>query len=170
MKRRFGARAAGAAALGLGFVLALAGCQTSGTSSASGSGTGTGEWDDGSSGSGGGSGTEAASVLQPVYFDYDRAEIRSDARPTLRSNGDAVNANTDWGTVTVEGHCDERGSEEYNLALGDRRASRVRDYLVDLGVSSSRLRTVSFGESKPAVMGHDESAWRYNRRVEFTAR
>ena len=71
------------------------------------------------------------------------------------------------GVITIEGHCDERGSEEYNLALGERRASGVKRYLVDLGVPASRLRTVSFGEAKPAVVGHDESAWRYNRRAEF---
>jgi peptidoglycan-associated lipoprotein len=76
-------------------------------------------------------------------------------------------AKSGGGTVTIEGHCDERGSEEYNLALGDRRASGVKQYLVDLGVPASRLRTVSFGEAKPAVVGHDESAWRYNRRSEF---
>ena len=69
--------------------------------------------------------------------------------------------------MTIEGHCDERGSEEYNLALGERRANAVKRYMVDLGVPSSQLRTVSFGEAKPAVVGHDESAWRYNRRTEF---
>ena len=77
---------------------------------------------------------------------------------------------TERGVITIEGHCDERGSEEYNLALGERRANGVKRYLVDLGVPSSRLRTVSFGEVKPSVMGHDESAWRHNRRSDFTAR
>jgi peptidoglycan-associated lipoprotein len=105
--------------------------------------------------------------LGTVYFDYDRYEIRADAKPTLRANAEAIMAKEDGGTVTIEGHCDERGSEEYNLALGDRRASGVKQYLVDLGVPASRLRTVSFGEAKPAVVGHDESAWRYNRRSEF---
>jgi hypothetical protein len=71
--------------------------------------------------------------------------------------------------VTVQGHCDERGSTEYNLALGERRAAAVKRYLVDLGVSSSKLRTVSYGEDRPAVPGHDESAWRYNRRADFVA-
>ena len=70
--------------------------------------------------------------------------------------------------ITISGNTDERGSEEYNLALGERRATAVRRYLTDLGVASSRLRTVSFGEAKPAVPGHDESAYRYNRRSEFT--
>jgi peptidoglycan-associated lipoprotein len=104
-----------------------------------------------------------------VYFDYDRAVVRADAQSALRGNAEAISGNTSWGTVTVEGHCDERGSEEYNLALGERRANAVKRYLVDLGVSSSRLRTVSFGESKPAVQGHTESAFRYNRRSEFSS-
>ena len=107
--------------------------------------------------------------LETVYFDYDTAALRSDARTALKSNATAIQGNSGWGTVTVEGHCDERGSEEYNLALGDRRAKAVKQYLVDLGVPSSRLRTVSFGEAKPAVQGHNESAWRYNRRSEFSS-
>jgi len=105
--------------------------------------------------------------FQTVYFDYDRAEIREDARPALRNNADKLNEGK-LGTVTVEGHCDERGSTEYNLALGERRANAVKRYLVDLGVPSNNLRTVSFGEERPAVQGHDESAWRYNRRADFT--
>lgn len=104
--------------------------------------------------------------FQTVYFDFDSYEIRADARPALRSNADKMNAGV-GGTVTIEGHCDERGSEEYNLALGERRANAVKRYLVDLGVPSSRLNTVSFGESRPSVQGHDESAWRYNRRADF---
>jgi peptidoglycan-associated lipoprotein len=112
---------------------------------------------------------DPSTVLQPVYFNYDRFEIRTDARPILQANADAVSQHSDWGVIVVEGHCDERGSEEYNLALGERRANSTKQYLVDLGVSSSRLDTVRFGEAKPSVMGHDESAWRYNRRSEFTA-
>jgi len=104
--------------------------------------------------------------FQTVYFDFDSYEIRSDARPALRSNADKMNAGV-GGTITIEGHCDERGSEEYNLALGERRANAVKRYLVDLGVPSSRLNTVSFGENRAAVQGHDESAWRYNRRADF---
>ena len=107
----------------------------------------------------------AALELGTVYFDYDSAALRSDATGTLKKNGDAMRGATD-AVVTLEGHCDERGSEEYNLALGERRAEAVRKYLVDLGIPGSRLRVVSFGEAKPAVMGHDESAWKWNRRVE----
>ena len=103
--------------------------------------------------------------LGTVYFVYDSAALRSDATGTLKKNGDAMRGATD-AVVTLEGHCDERGSEEYNLALGERRAEAVRKYLVDLGIPGSRLRVVSFGEAKPAVMGHDESAWKWNRRVE----
>jgi peptidoglycan-associated lipoprotein len=143
-------------------------CASKSGTGASGTGsTPTGsEFDQGPTGSEGGA-RSSISELQSVYFDYDRYEIRSDASGALRSNATAIQANEGWGTVTVEGHCDERGSEEYNLALGDRRANAVRRYLIDLGVPSSRLRTVSFGEARPAVPGHDENAWRYNRRSEF---
>ena len=105
--------------------------------------------------------------LGAIYFAHDRYDIREGAKSTLRANAEAIRANSRGGVITIEGHCDERGTEEYNLALGDRRASGVKRYLVDLGVPASRLRTVSFGEAKPAVVGHDESAWRYNRRSEF---
>ena len=105
--------------------------------------------------------------LGTVYFDFDRFDIRADARPVLKSNAGVMSDGS--GVVTIEGHCDERGSAEYNLALGERRANAVKRSLVDLGVPSSRLRTVSFGEERPAVQGHDESAWRYNRRADFAA-
>ncbi len=104
--------------------------------------------------------------LQAVYFDYDSAVLRDDARATVKKDAEAIRGAASSTVVTLEGHCDERGSEEYNLALGERRAEAVRVYLVDLGIPKSRLRVVSFGEAKPAVMGHDESAWKWNRRVE----
>ncbi len=103
--------------------------------------------------------------LGSVYFDYDSAVLRADATGTLKKNADTMRGAPDV-VVTLEGHTDERGTEEYNLALGERRAQAVRAYLVDLGIPASRLRVVSFGEAKPAVMGHDESAWKWNRRVE----
>jgi peptidoglycan-associated lipoprotein len=118
--------------------------------------------------SAGSASSQASRILQPVYFDFDSFAIRSDAKPTLVANSKGIQDNTGWGVVTCEGHTDERGSEEYNLALGERRANSVKRYLVDLGVPSSRLATVSFGEAKARSVGHDESAWRYNRRVEFT--
>ncbi len=103
--------------------------------------------------------------VKTVYFDFNKSDIRSDARTTLKSNAGEINSGD--GSITIEGHTDERGSSEYNLALGERRATAVKRYLVDLGVPSSGLRTVSFGEDRPAVQGHDESAWRYNRRADF---
>jgi peptidoglycan-associated lipoprotein len=110
---------------------------------------------------------ERVRELATIYFDYDSAEISSEARTTLKSNAKAVQAHTEWKLITVEGHCDERGSAEYNLALGERRANTTKQYLSDLGVPPARMKTVSFGSSAPAVQGHDESAWRWNRRVDF---
>ena len=151
-----------------GVALLLMACQSSPEPAEQPSQTGS-EWQDApSSSSGSGSSTSSTSRrldLQTVYFDFDRFEIRDDARPALRANADGL-AKIE-GRVTIEGHCDERGSTEYNLALGERRANAAKRYLVDLGVPSSKLRTVSFGEDRPAVQGHDESAWRYNRRADF---
>jgi peptidoglycan-associated lipoprotein len=124
---------------------------------------------DSSAGMGDGMPTETPTGLEAVYFDFDSAAIRGDQRPTLQANVGAINQHADWKTVVLEGHCDERGSEEYNLALGERRANSVKQYLIDSGVTGARIDTVSFGESKPAVQGHDESAWKWNRRVEFSA-
>jgi len=105
--------------------------------------------------------------LQTVYFSFDNSEITAAARPKLRANASAIRGFD--GRIILEGNTDERGTEEYNLALGERRAEAVKRYLVDLGVPAAQLRTVSFGEDRPAVQGHDESAWRYNRRVDFAA-
>lgn len=110
-----------------------------------------------------------AEQLETVYFDLDRWELRDEARAVLKANAAKLMESKSWATLTIEGHCDERGSEEYNLALGERRANSVKQYMVDSGVSGARIDTVSFGEAKPAVQGHDESAWKWNRRVEFSA-
>ncbi len=110
---------------------------------------------------------QAPAGLDPVYFEFDRWHLNDAARQTLRTNADQIKQNPELGVVTIEGHCDERGSDEYNLALGERRASAVKRYLEDLGLPSNRFQTVTFGEDKPAVSGHDESAWRYNRRSEL---
>lgn len=106
--------------------------------------------------------------IAPIYFDFDKSNIRSEYQSILQSASGALR---DSGvSVTIEGHTDERGSEEYNLALGERRASAVRRYLLDLGVSPSQLTTVSYGESRPAVNGTGETAWQLNRRAQFTVR
>ena len=108
----------------------------------------------------------ASGVLKTVYFDYDSSDLLPDARTTLQGNADWLKRNAAR-RVEIGGHCDERGSIEYNLALGDRRANQVRDYLVNLGVDGSRLEAVSYGEEKPAGRGHGEDAWAKNRRAEF---
>jgi len=105
--------------------------------------------------------------LTTIYFDFDKYDIRADQRDAAKANAAKVKGMT--GNVVIEGNTDERGSEEYNLALGERRASTVKRYFVDSGVPAARLSTVSFGESRPAVQGHDESAWKYNRRVDFSS-
>jgi peptidoglycan-associated lipoprotein len=110
----------------------------------------------------------SAPSLAPVYFDMDRAVLHAEARASLEARAEVIQQHPEWGVVTIQGHCDERGSDEYNLALGERRATAVKNYLVDLGVPGTRLVTVTFGESVPAVAGHDERAWRYNRRSELT--
>jgi peptidoglycan-associated lipoprotein len=104
--------------------------------------------------------------VQDVFFDFDKAELRADARSVLQADAQYLKDHPD-AKVVLEGHCDERGTEEYNLALGQRRADAVKQYLVDLGVPASRLSTISYGEEKPFVMGHTEEAWAKNRRVHF---
>jgi peptidoglycan-associated lipoprotein len=105
---------------------------------------------------------------QDVYFDYDMSELREDARRALNVNADllrralAINPNL---TVVIEGHCDERGSSEYNLGLGDRRANAARDYLIQLGVPANNLRTISFGEERPVCTDPNEACYQRNRRA-----
>lgn len=104
--------------------------------------------------------------LGDVFFDYDKSDLRSDASATLTENGKMLMQNAD-ARITIEGHCDERGSVDYNLALGERRANTARDFLVSYGVSGDRITTISYGENRPFSMGHDESAWSQNRRAHF---
>lgn len=107
------------------------------------------------------------SPLARVYFDFDRSDIRPEMRSILQRNAEWLRRHPRV-KVVIEGHCDERGTEEYNMALGQRRAETVKNYLVSLGVSPSRLSTISYGEERPADPGHDEAAWAKNRRAEFT--
>jgi peptidoglycan-associated lipoprotein len=104
--------------------------------------------------------------VQDSYFDYNKADIRSDARQALGKTADFLR-NYPQIKVTIEGHCDERGSTEYNLSLGDRRASATKQYLVSLGISADRMNTVSYGKEKPFCMDHDETCWQQNRRGHF---
>jgi peptidoglycan-associated lipoprotein len=104
--------------------------------------------------------------LQTVYFDFDQFSLNSTARETLRRNAEILRSHSDI-LVEIRGNCDERGSEEYNLALGERRARSAKDYLVNSGISRQRISTVSFGESNPAATGRSERAWQLNRRDDF---
>jgi len=104
--------------------------------------------------------------LQDVLFEFDSYEISFDARTTLQTNAEWLRNNAQV-RIEVEGHCDERGTVEYNLALGAKRAKAVRDYLVSLGISSDRLSTISYGEELPLCRDSTEDCWRQNRRVHF---
>lgn len=107
------------------------------------------------------------SPLQTVYFDFDRADIRPEMRTVLQRNAEWLRRHPRV-KMSIEGNCDERGTEEYNMALGQRRAEAVKSYLVSLGISSNRLSTISYGEERPADPGHNEAAWAKNRRAEFS--
>jgi peptidoglycan-associated lipoprotein len=107
-----------------------------------------------------------SSPLKPVFFGYDSADISSDAQRILDANADVLKKNSTW-VITVEGHCDERGTAEYNLALGERRAGAARAYLVSLGIAGDRIRTVSYGKEFPFDPAHTEEAWAKNRRGHF---
>jgi len=104
--------------------------------------------------------------VQDVYFDLDSADIRADARTALSKTADFLKAHPDV-KVVIEGHCDERGSTEYNLALGDRRASAAKNFLVTLGIPADQMTTVSYGKERPFCTDHDESCWQQNRRGHF---
>ena len=107
--------------------------------------------------------------LQRIHFDFDKSYIKREYQPVLKSNAawmqDHPNTN-----VTIEGHCDERGSIEYNIALGDRRANSAKRYLMNLGIASNRLSTISYGKERPLCTQHTESCWWQNRRDEFVAK
>lgn len=106
------------------------------------------------------------SPFQPVFFAYDRFDVDSAGQQALNTNAEILRKYPSW-IVTIEGHADERGTAEYNLALGERRALTARDYLVTLGVPADRLRTVSYGKEFPFDAGHTEEAWAKNRRAHF---
>jgi len=106
-------------------------------------------------------------ILSSIYFDYDESELRADQMATLNENGRKLREYQPEDNVLVEGHCDERGTVEYNLALGERRASAVKSFLTDGGVAEARLETISNGEERPESMGHDENSWSKNRRAEI---
>jgi peptidoglycan-associated lipoprotein len=106
------------------------------------------------------------SPFQPVFFAFDSADVEGDGQQALDANAEILKKYPTW-VITIEGHADERGTAEYNLALGERRAMAARTYLVSLGIPADRLRTVSYGKEFPFDPGHDEAAWANNRRAQF---
>ena len=107
-----------------------------------------------------------SSPLKPVFYDLDSSELTASGQAALDENAATLKQNASW-TITIEGHCDDRGTAEYNLALGERRAMTARAYLMSIGIPATRLRTVSYGKEFPFDPGHDESAFAKNRRAHF---
>jgi peptidoglycan-associated lipoprotein len=116
--------------------------------------------------------TRLASAVQDIYFDYDKSDVRGDAQGTLQQDAAALKAilaDFPSATIIVEGHCDDRGSAEYNLGLGDRRATAAKEFLVQLGIPADRLQTISYGKERPQCTDENESCWQKNRRAHFSA-
>jgi peptidoglycan-associated lipoprotein len=108
--------------------------------------------------------------IQDIYFDYDKSEVREDARATLQRDADAIKAilsDFPSAVITLEGHCDERGSAEYNLGLGDRRATSAKEFLAQVGLPADRVKTISYGKERPGCTDSNEACWAKNRRVHF---
>ncbi len=108
----------------------------------------------------------AALNIQNIYFDFDKSNIRPDAREILKANSEIFLKNSD-SKIVIEGHCDERGTAEYNMALGERRAQEAKQYLINLGIDASRMQTISYGKEKPLDTRSTEEAWSINRRAQF---
>lgn len=147
---------------------------TSGPTSPSGGGSFTPESATDSDGLGSRASTSGGAESQPasltsLYFAFDQAALSADARRRLEQNAEYLRQHSD-ARIEIQGNCDERGSTEYNVALGNRRASAAKQFLVDLRIDASRLATISFGEENPAVRGHNETAWSKNRRDDFVLR
>jgi peptidoglycan-associated lipoprotein len=112
---------------------------------------------------------DAQANLQDAYFDYDDASLRDDAKSALEHNAKYMEGHTRV-NIVIEGHCDERGSVEYNLALGEKRARAAKEYLTTYGINASRVTTISYGKERPFDPGHNEEAWARNRRAHFLAK
>ena len=140
----------------------LAACETSSTGAGNADGTGAGASAAGDM-TPGSAGDFVANVGDRVFFDYDSAVLSSEAQAVLGRQAEWLGQHT-AANVTIEGHCDERGTREYNIALGERRASATKNYLVSLGVDAGRISTISYGKERPAVVGGGEDSWSKNRR------
>jgi peptidoglycan-associated lipoprotein len=153
-----------------GLLALAAACKTTPDAEPNPAGRGTGsEFDDAGAGANDGANSgydaNASSGIAPIYFDLDRSDIKPQFETILEAA--AAQLKSSGSSALIEGHCDERGSDEYNVALGERRAVAVRRYLYNLGVPVSQLSVVSYGEARPAVSGTGETAWSLNRRAEI---
>ncbi|MFQ5607770.1 MAG: peptidoglycan-associated lipoprotein Pal [Candidatus Zixiibacteriota bacterium] len=106
------------------------------------------------------------SEFQTVYFDFDKFNVKPEFRGSLESNAELMQESMDL-IIQIEGHCDERGTVEYNLSLGEKRANATKSYLINLGIADERIQVISYGKERPAMLGHNEAAWSQNRRAEF---
>jgi peptidoglycan-associated lipoprotein len=143
-------------------VLLVAACQQSQPTTAT--NTGTGATGSSAAGSSQNAQQQMVSAGDRIYFALDRSDITAESRQVLLRQGALLNQNPSW-TVTIEGHCDERGTVEYNLGLGERRANATKQALIALGVAAGRINVISYGKERPAVPGHTEQAWAQNRRA-----
>jgi len=147
-------------------VMLLAACESTPSNTASTTNTGT----TATTGGGGGGITSGSvqdftvNVGDRVFFDTNKYDLRPDARATLDKQAAWLKQYPKY-AITVEGHCDERGTREYNMALGERRATAAKNYLVNLGVPAARIKTISYGKERPVALGHNEDAWKQNRRA-----
>ena len=125
----------------------------------------------GSMGARGGSFSEGrtSGPMLPLYFDFDSSDVRADQQGRMKKNAEFLAGNPNV-AILVEGNCDERGTNEYNMALGERRAMGAKKYLAGMGIAESRMETISYGEERPLAMGSDETAWAQNRRADFVTR
>lgn len=114
-------------------------------------------------------GTIETIIAERIYFEYDRADLKPEAQEILKKKAEAI-MKSGGSAITIEGNCDERGTNEYNMALGERRAKSARDFLVKLGVPANKLKIISYGEERPAADCHDDNCWSKNRRDEFVTK
>lgn len=166
-------RLCGVVVVGLLIALVGSGCSSKKKGAGAGAGAGAGVGEEGLAGGGsldrykqGTLGTGEEGPLKEIHFAFDSAELDESARTTLRDDGNWLRDHAQ-AKVEIEGHCDERGTVEYNLALGAKRARAAKDYLVAFGIAADRLTTISYGEELPLCHEHDETCWQRNRRVHF---
>ena len=145
-------------------LLLVAGCAQKGTEGANTSGAGSGAGTSSAANSTAALTSQLQQVGDRIYFAFDKSDITPESRQILSKQADLLKQNPSV-TVTIEGHCDERGTREYNLGLGERRANATKQALVALGIAANRVNTISYGKERPAVLGHNEQAWAQNRRA-----